>query len=259
MKHIWTNFNAVRNAEVGHFPPISSLPEKELHEPLPKRFTLLVWNIYKRLGGEQFDHDLANLDSRSHISCLQEVLAKKEPDLPTAITSQYLHYGVSYRRQDGWFEGILSASRYNMLEDCVAIKSIGREPLTKTPKTALITYLKMEEGQTLLVVNVHMLLFKSVWLFRQELKQILSDCKKDRHLPAVFCGDFNTFLPWHLTLLDKILYRDGFYRCKPKHRPRGSRYLDHVYVRGLKLIEMQIVDRVFSSDHFPLLCELELN
>ncbi|MCK5881194.1 MAG: hypothetical protein KAG18_04905, partial [Sinobacterium sp.] len=149
-------------------------------------------------------------------------------------------------------------SRYNMLDYCSVIKSIGREPITKTPKTALISHVAIEGGETLLLINVHMLLFKHSWLFYKELERILQACNKERHYPAIFCGDFNTFLPWQLALLDVTLLQAGFKRCKPTHRPRGARFLDHVYTRGLILHELQIVDSISSSDHFPLLCDLEL-
>ena len=257
MKQIWKNFNAVRYSEIGHFLPISSLPESTKKQALPSNFTVLVWNIYKRLGEDLFDEDLKYLDARSHITCLQEVLAGDELDLPANMLLQNFHYGVSYKRADGKFEGVLSASRYSLHDYCMAIKSIGREPVTKTPKTALITYLTMENGQTLLVINVHMLLFKHLRLFNEELKKILINVKKDKHLPAIFCGDFNTFLPWQLALLDIILKREGFNRCKPAFRPRGARYLDHIYSRGLIMVESQIVDTISSSDHFPLLCEFK--
>ncbi|MCK5880227.1 MAG: hypothetical protein KAG18_00045 [Sinobacterium sp.] len=258
MKQVWKNFNAVLDADSGHFPPISTLPEKEVFAPLPKQFTLLVWNIYKGLGGEQFEQDLTDLDARTHISCLQEVLAEGDPNLPRCIGLQNSHYGISYKRQDGLFEGVLSASRYKLLEDCVAIKSIGREPITKTPKTALVSFVEVENGQTLLLINIHMLLFKRASQFYKELKCVFKVCEKYRHYPAIFCGDFNTFLPWQLLLLDAVLKREGFYRCKPEYRPRGSRYLDHVYARGLRLVELQIVDTISSSDHFPLLCEFTI-
>ncbi len=257
MKRHWQNFQQVMGADRSLFEPISDIVT-EHDSALPKHFTLLVWNVYKRNGGQSFDRDIEDLASRSHLLCLQEVLANKKVDLPVPVQALSGHYSVSYKRPDGFYEGVLTACRHQLSVDCHSVQSIGREPLTKTPKSALITTVEMDGGQQLLVINIHMLLFKNTVRFREELLKVVKQTKPYRHLPAIFAGDFNTFTPWQLVWLDMILKRFGFTRCKPDHRPRGARFLDHVYVRGLKVHHHEIIDTVSSSDHFPLLCELEL-
>ena len=79
MKQHWKNFNAVRRSTVGDFPPISyCCPEKT--DSLPVDFTLLVWNIYKRLGGDIFDRDL-------YKRLIEEVV----PDLHHIETGKFLN------------------------------------------------------------------------------------------------------------------------------------------------------------------------
>jgi len=256
MKRHWDNFQAVRGAKVADFKPISFQCDKKT-ALLPNQFTLLVWNIYKRNGGHAFDQDLSLLSQRSHVKCLQEVLAKRSGIyVHEEIQDLHHHYAVSYQRSDDFFEGVLTVSPYVMRQECFALKSIGREPITQTPKSALITLHELQNGQTLLLINIHMLLFKHTRLFRRELQQVLALCENYRHFPAIFCGDFNTFMPWQLKLLDLYLYKSGFHRAKPSHKANKGAFLDHVYYRALKLEKMEVIDSITSSDHYPILCQL---
>lgn len=227
-------------------------------EKLPRTFTLVVWNIFKRHGGEIFDKDICDLAYRSDILCLQEVLANQKLDLPHELWELNHNYSISYHRPDGFTEGVLTASGYPIHKQAHALLSLRREPVTKTPKATVISLLPMTTGQNLLVINLHMLLFKRRSVFKLELEQVLSTVKTYSHLPAVFCGDFNTFTRSQLRLLDEILGEAGFERCKPFHMPRTRRYLDHIYIRGLHLLEMEIIDTISSSDHSPLICKVEL-
>lgn len=227
-------------------------------DKLPDEFTLVVWNIFKRHGGHIFDQDICDLAHRSDILCLQEVLSTQQLDLPRELWSLNHNYSASYRRPDGFTEGVLTASPYCIAEEAHALLSLQREPITRTPKATIISLLPMACGQTLLVINLHMLLFKRRLIFQLELELILAACEPYAHLPAVFCGDFNTFTRSQLRMLDQILGATGFLRCLPQHTPRNKRYLDHIYIRGLHLLEMEIIDTISSSDHSPLICRVRL-
>lgn len=257
MKRHVKSFLQVRKATV----PESRLVQKHKDEGelLPSTFTLVVWNIFKRHGGAIFDRDLCDLSQRSDIACLQEVLSEEELYLPKEMHSLNHNYGISYHRPDGFTEGVLTASHYLFDRNSQAMHSLSREPVTNTPKTTLISLMPMACGQTLLLINLHMLLFKRRTQFRGELEHILTYCEPYDDLPAVFCGDFNTFTLTQLKLLDDILGDKGFSRCLPRHAPRTKRYLDHIYIRRLNLLEMEIIDTISSSDHSPLICKVELS
>ncbi|WP_439134574.1 endonuclease/exonuclease/phosphatase family protein [Pseudomaricurvus sp.] len=227
-------------------------------EKLPREFTLVVWNIFKRHGVEIFDNDICDLAHRSDILCLQEVLASKQLDLPQELWTLNHNYSTSYHRPDGFTEGVLTASGYPIHKQGQALLSLRREPVTRTPKATVISLMPTACGQNLLLINLHMLLFKRRSVFKLELEQILAACERYSHLPAVFCGDFNTFTRSQLRLLDEILGAAGFERCRPFHKPRTRRYLDHIYIRGLHLLEMEIIDTISSSDHSPLICRVAL-
>jgi endonuclease/exonuclease/phosphatase (EEP) superfamily protein YafD len=256
MKHHLRSFLQVRKAiSVG-----ARLTQQLDHDggKLPDEFTVVVWNIFKRHGGQIFDQDICDLAQRSNIVCLQEVLSTQQLDLPRELCTLNHNYSASYRRPDGFTEGVLTASCHPMHEEAHALLSLQREPVTRTPKATVISLMPMACGQTLLVINLHMLLFKRRLIFRLELELILAACEPYAHLPAIFCGDFNTFTRGQLRMLDHILGDSGFLRCLPQHTPRNKRYLDHIYIRGLHLLEMEIIDTISSSDHSPLICKVRL-
>lgn len=257
MKQHWQNFLQVRKARI----PESRLRQKINSDVslLPAEFTIVVWNIFKRHGADIFDKDISDLSERADIICLQEVLATEHLDLPHDVRELNHNYGISYRRPDGYSEGILTASHHYLLEDCESLLSLAREPVTKTPKTALVSLIAMANGQQLLVINLHMLLFKRRAIFKKELQQIIDYSAQYDHLPAIFCGDFNTFTEAQQRLLDDTLATRGFSRCIPLHEPRAKRFLDHIYIRGLNVLMMEIIDTISSSDHYPLICTVELN
>lgn len=253
MKQHVKNFLQVKNASIPDYRLKNRIREAD---PLPGHFIIVVWNIFKRFGAEIFDKDIVDLQARSDILCLQEVLFQDSPYLPSCISEVNYHYGISYQRPDNFSEGLLTASPYYMQDVAKPLLSIAREPITRTPKSALICVLTVEQGRELLLINIHMLLFKRAATFKNELLQVMEACQEYHYLPAIFCGDFNTFTQPQLALLDSVLAEFNFERCQPFHAPRSKRYLDHIYIRDLTLLNLEVIDTIASSDHYPLICEL---
>jgi endonuclease/exonuclease/phosphatase (EEP) superfamily protein YafD len=256
MKQHWHNFRKVRKATAAKLSVMHQLDDDS--NPLPDEFSILVWNTFKRNGGAEFDADLQRFAARNEILCLQEVLATDILHLPEAVNQSNYQYSISYQRPDGFYEGVLTSTAAAMDSHCYSLLSVATEPVTNTHKSALISLLPMVSGESLLVINIHMLLFKRRGVFKKELAQILRLCERYKNLPAIFCGDFNTFTKPQLKILDYTLQLEGFSRCQPLHEPRAKRFLDHIYIRGLQLEKMQILDTITSSDHFPLECQLSL-
>lgn len=254
MKQHWNNFKKVRKAKRS---PLCIKQKNHGGEMLPETFAIVVWNIFKRNGGEVFDRDLNDLSERSDLLCLQEVLSHDDLHLSKKINELNYNYSISYQRPDDFYEGILTASRYFVDESCYSLLSIATEPVTNTHKSSVISLMRLASGNEVLVINIHMLLFKRRSIFKKELAQVLRLCQRYKRLPAIFCGDFNTFTSVQLKLLDYTLQVEGFSRCEPAHEPRGKQFLDHIYIRGLECIEMDIVDTISSSDHYPLICKLK--
>jgi endonuclease/exonuclease/phosphatase (EEP) superfamily protein YafD len=250
------NFKQVRKAREHSLRlKLQRAPDSPL---LPMKLTLLVWNTFKRHGAEAFDKDMLRLNQRSDIFCLQEVLFHEMLFLDKHFHAMNYNYAISYLRPDGFCEGVVTLSDYRMGGNPLALLSHGREPISNTPKAAQVSFFDLEDGRQLLVINIHMLLFKRKKNINKEFQQILKATDAYRDYPAIFAGDFNTFTAKQRQHIDIILAGDGYVRCVPDKEPRGKRALDHVYVRGMSNHSVSIVDNISSSDHYPLYCRLQI-
>ncbi|NRA41907.1 MAG: endonuclease/exonuclease/phosphatase family protein [Pseudomonadales bacterium] len=257
MRQHWRNFHAVRQA----YPATENLlhhHEQAATALLPQEFSLLSWNIYKKLKGKVIEKDLARLLSSTSLACLQEVITTNAAQLSREYAGLNFHYGITYARADKRYEGVLTASRYALKQPIAVIRSLGKELVTQTPKLSLVSLMEMQGGQPLLLINTHMLLFKSARSLRREVKHVLVDCADYQQLPAIYCGDFNTFTRWQLRCLDNILRKHGFTRISNKLYRPNELALDHIYLRGLKVKQISRLAKVKSSDHKPIVCQLAL-
>lgn len=74
--------------------------------------------------------------------------------------------------------------------------------------------------------------------------------------PAVLCGDFNTMVP-RLERVDDALSDAGFARATLDGQPRFAPQLDHLFVRGLRVVRAERL-HVRGSDHRPVYGEIEV-
>lgn len=133
-----------------------------------------------------------------------------------------------------------------------------REPVTRTPKTALCTYYPIDRAdcaaeQALLVLNSHGINFR---LRRPFLYQMLEfEAQLRQHAgPIILVGDFNTWEQGRVRILDAVARSVGL-----THIPfpagiktvRGHE-LDRVYVRGGAAVDQRVVVNAGASDHSML-------
>jgi endonuclease/exonuclease/phosphatase (EEP) superfamily protein YafD len=140
------------------------------------------------------------------------------------------------------------------------VRSLDFEPVTGTPKTFLQTIYPLANGEPLLVLNVHAINLVSHTKFARQVEQIIAPVAGHRG-PCIVAGDFNTWnVPrWHL--LQKAMADVGLARA-PVSAPQWRHFnqvLDHVFFRGLRLINARALSHVRSSDHVPLAVDFDLN
>jgi endonuclease/exonuclease/phosphatase (EEP) superfamily protein YafD len=136
-----------------------------------------------------------------------------------------------------------------------AVRSTDYEPFIGTPKTFLLTTYPFGDGQ-LLVLNVHAINLVSTTKFARQVEQMVGSVAAHDG-PCIVAGDFNTWNAprWHLLL--KAMADLGMSRvdaAAPQWR-HFNQVLDHVFYRGLKLLDARPLTHVKSSDHVPLWAE----
>ena len=134
------------------------------------------------------------------------------------------------------------------------------EPLIQIPKVASVMSFPLEKGDSLLLINVHLINFEwGISSYQTQLEQIFSFVENHQG-PIVMSGDFNAWNEERLNLVNNLMKKYGLdsVALSQDERVRFLGYpLDYVFMRGAKVVSATS-EVVTSSDHNPLLFEFEL-
>jgi endonuclease/exonuclease/phosphatase (EEP) superfamily protein YafD len=217
-------------------------------------FRLLDWNVHKQ-ADPGWDRDLAEFAASSDVVLLQEAVL--QPPLLRILDDAGLRWlmASSFIFRDEEF-GVLTATRIAPIASCT---QRAMEPLIRIPKSSVISWLPMANTaagtrETLAIVNVHSINFELVLdAFRAQI-EALADVLAGHRGPIIFGGDFNTWNDARDAVLRETTARLGLTEVQLRVDRRAvffGRHLDHLFVRGLELVEIGAI-AVTSSDHNPI-------
>lgn len=226
-------------------------------EPLPgPTLRIVSWNLHKN-EDPGWDADLARFAAGSDLLLLQE--AAMTADLQRVLADVgYDWLLASSFALNGRETGVLSAARVRPASACTQRFF---EPLLQLPKSAVITRYAMQgiEG-TLAVANVHSINFTlGFGEYREQLEAIARELA-DHHGAMIVAGDFNTWNPMRLEVVNDVIGRMGLVPVLPAVDTRSrilGRQVDYVFVRGLEVVHAEAPE-VGSSDHNPVLATLRI-
>lgn len=218
-----------------------------------KNLRCVIWNICKGVGGHYFHHDFRQLAYQSDLMLLQEALLSQRLLSAFCEPGFQLLHAASYMRQDRIRDGVLTACRSRLHEPPLRIFCKYPEPIFRTPKVALVTHFPLKNRtHTLRVINVHATLVRSTKRAAEELHHLM-DQLPPHCGPSILAGDFNTFTPTYLQMIVSVLETYGFRMIDIPHDPRyWYDHLDHVFVNGVQINNVQVLADIKSSDHFPV-------
>lgn len=212
-------------------------------------FFLLSWNVLK--GKRQgWQDDLHRLGADADLMLLQEAILHDEfychlnRRLDWHVTEGFTHFN----RQSGVLTASVVGSHRKQ-------SFTQKEPLIRTPKTALITeYSLLDHPFTLLVANIHAINFTwGIFRFHQQLNEIF-DIIAAHTGPVVLAGDFNVWRGKRIRLLRELVADARLIEVdftNDYRKAAFSHQLDHIFYRGLRKRE-SAVHEVSTSDHNPL-------
>lgn len=237
-------------------PQLSELNENGKTKALSRPFTLLNWNIYKQQK-QQWKESLQEWVNSADLITLQE--AKLSTELIQFSQNQKLFYVQNYAfKLDGSIFGVNTLSSVTPLSLCGTSYP---EPWILVPKTGVASVYELQGSeQNLLVINLHGVNFTFT---EQPLNKQLSPYLaliKAHQGPIIFSGDFNTWSDARLIEVEKSLINSGFSEALFREDKRSTVFglpLDHVYFRGLKVIEAQSL-ATEASDHSPQLVTFDI-
>ena len=237
-------------------------------QPIPDTFSLLSWNIEKGADADWIA-DLAQIAAAEHVLLIQEAALDPETQalpLPRDFTSRQ-YFAAGYR-QGNIQTGVLTASPWVASHHCALT---AWEPWLGTPKATSVTRYDLDRGQVtgnsgrreargtkpnpLMVVNLHAVNFAVGLEAYIEQFVAIGEVIMTHEGPLILAGDFNTWSEDRQEWLAGFMARHQLEAVtfSPDHRTTVfSRPIDHIYTRGLAVIDASIVT-VDSSDHNPLL------
>ena len=237
-------------------------------QPIPDTFSLLSWNIEKGADADWIA-DLAQIAAAERVLLIQEAALDPETQalpLPRDFTSRQ-YFAAGYR-QGNIQTGVLTASPWVASHHCALT---AWEPWLGTPKATSVTRYDLDRGQVtgnsgrreargtkpnpLMVVNLHAVNFAVGLEAYIEQFVAIGEVIMTHEGPLILAGDFNTWSEDRQEWLAGFMARHQLEAVtfSPDHRTTVfSRPIDHIYTRGLAVIDASIVT-VDSSDHNPLL------
>jgi endonuclease/exonuclease/phosphatase (EEP) superfamily protein YafD len=216
---------------------------------------LLNWNIQK---GDDPDWatDLVTSEDNPHLMVLQEVPFNTIA-WDQVAKDAHQSFAPGYRTSRA-MTGVMTVSAAKPMSQC---NLVSLEPWIRSAKATVITeYGLTDTDQTLLVVNIHAVNFTfGTQDFKGQIQEALS-VLRDHSGPILLSGDFNTWRPRRSRVLNEMtdslnletLAFDEDHRKRVFGQP-----LDHIYVRGLEVIEATTRE-VTSSDHNPMSARLQI-
>ncbi|MCB2182527.1 MAG: endonuclease/exonuclease/phosphatase family protein [Desulfobulbaceae bacterium] len=226
------------------------------------RFEVLVWNIFKAKKSH-WAVDFLKLIRGKDLVLLQEAFLRPAMlDVLEQLSHMRWELATGFtRRLHAINAGVMTGSRARP-SDIFYLRSPSHEPLVRLPKMAIGCHYELQTSSSdLLVLNVHAINFVRFNKFKRQMRQL--EKKIGRHNgPILLAGDFNTWLTRRSDFLQDMtdnLHMD-YATFSPDRRSRYfGRVLDHVFVKGLKVVSASCRFEVRSSDHQPIELVLEVD
>ncbi len=225
------------------------------HKGFKQKLNVLVWNIEKA-GNPGWDADLNSLGGRSDLLLIQE--ASMQAGIVTALPQplyQAFAAGYTTKKQS---TGVLTLSS---VEPSLQCNLTAWEPWLGTPKATNITeYPIAGLKQRLLVINIHAVNFSMGLDEFNAQVHALAPLLSQHRGPLIVAGDFNTWSNNRTESLETFMLNHQLspVSFSPDQRTLiWDKPLDHVYLRGLNLLDASAVE-VESSDHNPLMITVEV-
>lgn len=205
---------------------------------LPDRFDVLCWNLHKNTDATAALHTLA---PDADLALLQESVATPDarPGHATLV--------VAFRRaRDDRPAGVMTVSQATP-SSSTALLSDTHEPLTRTPKSSLVTMIPLASGGGLLVANVHGVNFRPAEALRGQLQE-LDPLLRAHAGPTIVAGDFNTWSRDRRDVLSQFAERHALTSV---FVGANAPALDAILHRGLRVESSRVIPSALS-DHDAL-------
>lgn len=244
---------------------IKSLDQAVDQELDPTEINIFVWNMYKG-AIPTWKKDFVRLTKFFDVLLLQEMWM--DGAMNEAITKDETfsyHMATSFldTKRSNTASGVAIASFVEPVKTFFQ-RSKYREPFIRTPKMALFADFALK-GMTkkLRVATIHAINFVSKKKHRHQLRKMFEGLK-DHTGPIVLGGDFNTWSKKKLRAMRSMARNAGLTEVKfkkwgSKRMHMFGNILDHIWVRGVNVIDTHVFYKIKSSDHKAMSVRISIN
>ena len=220
---------------------------------LPDRFTMLCWNVHKHNDDQKFIRYLEKQVRQKKIDLLmfQEATFKNGERFALPHFSYDAAANLEF---NGKFYGVLTASSVGSLY-ANAYLSEGQEAFIGPHKSMLLSSYGFKDKSKLLVLNIHAINFRENTRYNKEVARFF-DFIELYEGPLIIAGDFNT---WNKKRFDKLHENAKKLKMKAVTFAKSSAVksfwgndLDHIFYKGLELLDSSVDKAEALSDHNPL-------
>ena len=222
---------------------------------------VLLWNVYK-CKKKGWPIDFTTLINNKDLIILQEAIINSPFD--SYFTKSALHQWIMARSfkdiKTNIETGVKTGSTVAAQKHYFSASEYS-EPISKTKKMLLATLYPLNiTGQSLLVVNSHLINFVSFKKFKAHLDQVFNTLEHHDG-PILLAGDFNTWNKKRLKYFNVLAISFSLIEVQMIRQPRLNhlfKHLDHIYCRGLTVIDAHVHTEIQTSDHYPISLSLNI-
>lgn len=230
-------------------------PQAEHYLDHDGEISLLVWNIFK----QKRPASLAVLKpyfNQNALVLLQESLSQEQMKILIDEHQKIADHVPAYAIK-GIHSGVMTIAHIAPLQ---VFSFKVKEPLIRIPKSALITFYRLSNQQTLLVVNIHSINFSFGTQKYAEQMRVIQEKMQHHKGPIIVGGDFNAWSRKRVFLLYRFIRKIGlkpvYYKEDLRKRFLGHS-LDFIFYRDLSVIESLSIE-TNASDHNPMWVRFKL-
>ncbi len=211
--------------------------------------TVTVWNIYKQQR-PNWNAMLSSFNQHSDLMLLQEAKLNHMFKDWLADSQRHVVMAKAFKILNTPM-GVMNIATTQASDACAYQTT---EPWIRFAKSTLVANYPLSNGQQLLVINLHGLNFDfKLARFKAQWQHVLNRVALHRG-PVILAGDFNTWRVGRMQVVNDLTTRlklkEVKYQTDVRYRVFGLP-LDHLYYRGLDLLEAKSID-TDASDHNPI-------
>ncbi len=249
----------------------SLIPESQAHRTFgnatsigldPRSIKVMIWNIKK--GQEPgLDRDFPAYGKDRDLFMVSEgYLNPLVKGIFNSFSDFRWDMGVAflYKKDKNTETGTLIGSRTN--PNYVRVRhTVDFEPIIKTPKALTIARLPIKGlSKDLLVISIHAINLVVPSAFQRHMELAQEEISKHDG-PVIFAGDFNTNLKSKVSYMMKKLVGLGMQSVEFRNDERMKVLglpIDYTFTRGLYIKDAEVLGKLKSSDHKPMMVEVEV-